>query len=74
MLCELIAISYVLRKWNEYPLATKRQIGVWSHWKDDSPQNDRPLLDAEVCKMKSYLMKYAPSDYRSIFGSKFDEE
>ena len=70
MLCELIAISYVLRKWNKNPFATKRQIGGWSNWMTDDQKNDETLSDKEVSRMKDFLLKNNPSALKSIFEIK----
>ena len=43
MIIELQATSLVLKKWNQNPEATKRQIGIWQHWEQETEDNDRSL-------------------------------
>src|SRR3989344_5597980 len=50
-------VYWTLRKWAENPKQTKREIGVWNHWKTDDPGNDKPLTLEEVKEMKQILRK-----------------
>ena len=34
MFMEVQAACFVLRRWNQDSTATKRQIGIWQHWKE----------------------------------------
>ena len=61
MFIELQAAYFVLRGWAQNPAATKREIGVWAHWKAEREENDRPLSEAEVQKMRAFLHRHAPS-------------
>jgi hypothetical protein len=36
---ELLAYKLILERWRENPNATRRQIGVWSHWSSDDEIN-----------------------------------
>lgn len=49
------AIDLILKSWAENPKLTKRQIGVWSHWKADDPENDKPSTPEEIQKYKNIL-------------------
>ena len=51
------AIDFILKKWAKSPKLTKKEIGVWSHWKTDDPGNDKPLTSEEVKKYKEILEK-----------------
>jgi hypothetical protein len=68
MLIELQAAALVLRKWNHNPTVTKRQIGIWQHWKEKTEDNDRPLSEVEMNRMKAFLRQYAPTTYFEIFA------
>jgi hypothetical protein len=68
MMIELQAAYFVLKKWNQNPAATKRQIGIWQHWKQEIEDNDRPLTEVEVERMKAFLRRNAPTSYFSIFA------
>ena len=50
MFIEVQAAYFVLKRWNRKPVATKRQIGIWQHWKEQTLDNDRPLTKVEVEK------------------------
>jgi hypothetical protein len=64
-----IQITYwVLKRWNENPAATKREIGIWQHWKQETEDSDRPLTEVEVERMKTFLRRNAPASYFSIFA------
>lgn len=67
MLYELMAITFVLRAWKKDPNLSKREIGVWSHWKDESAQNELPLTESEVERMKSFMRRHSPTTYHDIF-------
>jgi hypothetical protein len=42
MMIEMQGAYFVLKRWNQNPAATKRQIGIWQHWKEEREDNDRP--------------------------------
>ena len=65
---EVQATYLVLRKWNQNPGATKRQIGIWQHWTEETEDNHRPLAEVEVERMKAFLRQYAPTSYFEIFA------
>ena len=67
MFVEIQAAYFVLRSWKENPGTTKRQIGVWAHWKEDRPNNDHPLSQVEVQRMKAFLRRHAPSSFYNLF-------
>jgi hypothetical protein len=48
--------------------ATKRQIGIWQHWKEETEDNDRPLTEVEVERMKAFFRQNAPTSYFTIFA------
>jgi len=52
MFIELQATYFVLKRWSQNPAATKRQIGIWQHWKEQAEDNDRPLAEVEVPQAK----------------------
>jgi hypothetical protein len=52
MMIEVQAAYFVLKRWNQNSAATKRQIGIWQHWKQETEDNDRPLSEVEVERMK----------------------
>ncbi len=68
MFIEVQAAYLVLKRWNQNPTATKRQIGIWQHWKEETEDNDRPLTEVEVERMKAFLRQNAPTSYFSIFA------
>jgi hypothetical protein len=68
MMIELQATYFVLKKWNQNPTATKREIGIWQHWREETEDNDRPLTVVEVKRMKAFLRRYAPTSYFEIFA------
>jgi hypothetical protein len=67
MFIELQATYFVLKRRNQNPAATKRQIGIWQHWTDETEDNDRLLSEAEVERMKGFLRRNAPTSYFEIF-------
>jgi hypothetical protein len=67
MFIEVQAACFVLRRWNQDSTATKRQIGIWQHWKENTEDSDRPLLEVEVERMKAFLRQNAPTSYFEIF-------
>jgi hypothetical protein len=67
MLLELMATHSVLEKWKRCPPASKLEIGVWSHWRESTEENRLPLSHAEVFRMKRFLKKHAPTNYRMLF-------
>jgi hypothetical protein len=68
MMIELQAKYVALKRWNQNPAATKRQIGIWQHWKEETEDNDRPLSEVEVERMKAFLRQNAPTSYSEIFA------
>jgi hypothetical protein len=36
MMIELQAAYLMLKRWNQNPAATRRQIGIWQHWKQET--------------------------------------
>lgn len=62
-----MATYFVLRQWKKNPGATKKEIGVYYHWKLDKQENNLPLSQEEVQRMKEFLRKYCPSPYYEIF-------
>jgi hypothetical protein len=73
MFIELQGIYFVLRRWHQNPAATKRQIGIWQHWKQKTEDNDRPLSEVEVNRMKAFLRQNAPTSYFEIFAEERTE-
>lgn len=67
MMCEIMAARFVLSSWKAKPPATKFEIGVWSAWKDDKPENHLPLTDEEVGRAKAFLKSASPSQYYELF-------
>jgi hypothetical protein len=68
MFIEVQAAYFVLKRWNQNPGATKRQIGIWQHWNQETEDNDRPLTEVEVERMKTFLRRNAPTSYFKIFA------
>jgi len=68
MMIELQATSLVLKRWRENPARTKRQIGIWRHWKAAAENNGHPLSGVEVNQMKTFLRRNAPTSYFKIFA------
>jgi hypothetical protein len=66
--CELLATYSTLREWKQNPSASKLTIGVWSHWRKQSPENGLTLSPAELAAMKEYLRKHAPTSYKTLFA------
>ena len=52
---ELQSAYFVLRSWKRNPAAKKRKIGLWAYGTEDRAENDRPLSEAEVERMKPFL-------------------
>jgi hypothetical protein len=67
MMIELQATYFVLKRWRQNTAATKKQIGIWQHWKEEAEDNDRPLAEVEVGRMKTFLRRNAPTSYFNIF-------
>ena len=72
MMIEIQAALLVLKEWNQRPFATRRQIGVWQHWKEETDINDRPLSEVEVATMKTYLRQHVPTSYFELFAEEID--
>jgi hypothetical protein len=70
MMIAVQAVYFALKKWKQDSAATKRQIGVWQHWKEETEDNDRPLTEVEVERMKVFLRRYAPTSYSEIFAER----
>jgi hypothetical protein len=68
MMIEVQATYLVLKRWSQNPAATKRQIGIWQHWTHGTADNDRPLTEVEVQRMKAFLMRNAPTSYFTLFA------
>jgi hypothetical protein len=68
MFIEVQATYFVLKRWSQNCAATKRQIGVWQHWKQRTEDSDRPLTEVEAERMKAFLRRNAPTSYFSIFA------
>ncbi len=68
MFIEVRATYLVLKRWNQNPATNKRQIGIWRHWKEETEDNDRPLTEVEVERMKAFLRQNAPTSYFEIFA------
>jgi hypothetical protein len=67
MLYELLAIHSVLNAWKNNPKLSKREIGIWGHWKDENPENDKPISASEVERMKSFFREQNPTKYYKMF-------
>jgi hypothetical protein len=67
MFIEIQCAYFILRNWKENPAATKREIGLWSKWKEEREENDRPLSSEEVASMKAFLRRHASSSYSKLF-------
>jgi len=68
MMIELQAAFLVLKKRSHDPAATKRQIGIWHHWRQETEGNDLLLTGVEVERMKAFLQRNAPTSYFEIFA------
>jgi len=68
MFAEILAADLVLKAWKRNPAATKREIGLWAHWKEQREENDSPLSQEEVQKMKALLRDHAPSSFANLFA------
>jgi hypothetical protein len=68
MMIELQATYFALKRWNQNSASTKRQIGIWQHWREETEDNDRPLTEVEVESMKAFLRQNAPTSYFEIFA------
>ena len=73
MFIELQGAYFVLRAWKNNPKLSKKQIGIFSHWKDDGPENERPLTEDEVERFKQFLREHAPTSYYELFPKHKDE-
>jgi len=67
MFIEIQCAYFILRNWKENPIATKREIGLWAHWKEEREENDRPLSSEDVKRMKALLRHHASSSYGELF-------
>jgi hypothetical protein len=68
MLFYLMAVHAILKRWKRNPSASKMEIGVWSHWYEETEENRLPLSAAEVEQMKQILERHGPISYRELFG------
>ena len=68
MFIELQATYFALKRRNQNPAATKRQIGIWQHWKQETEDNDHSLSEVDVERMKACLRRNAPTSYFEIFA------
>lgn len=59
---ETLAIDTILRRWKENPDATKREIGVWSNWKEDIPENNIPLSEEYIQRYLDRLKELNPTN------------
>lgn len=67
MLYELMAYARILEAWKKDPNLSKREIGVWGHWQNENAQNELPLTESEVERMKSFMRRHNPTTYHKIF-------
>jgi hypothetical protein len=67
MFVEIQSAYLILRSWKQNPAATRRELGLWAHWKEDREENDRPLSGEEVERMKAFLRRYAPTSFFRLF-------
>jgi hypothetical protein len=68
MMIEIQAAFLVLKKWNQNPDATRREIGVWKHWNEETAANNRPLPEVEVATLKTFLRRNASTSYFDLFA------
>ncbi len=74
---EVMAYTWVLRKWSQNKNASRREIGVFSHWASSDPANNLPPTAEEIDRMKQFLRQHALGTYLDIFPeerSSIDEE
>jgi hypothetical protein len=57
------------KEWNQNPAATKSQIGIWHHWRQEAEGIDLPLTGVEVGRMKAFLRRNAPTSYFELFAN-----
>jgi hypothetical protein len=62
------AAYLVLKKWNQNTAATKRQIGIWHHYRQETEGNDLPMTGVDVERMKAFLRRNAPASYFELFA------
>jgi hypothetical protein len=64
---EVIAYFSILRRWRSDPHAPRRAYSFMCGWQDSRPENDLPLSDQEVTRIKAWMRRHAPTVYLSIF-------
>jgi len=67
MFIEVQSAYFILRKWKQVPMATRREIGVFAHWMEDDRENDLPLSAEYIHRVKQFLKRYAPTSYYNLF-------
>jgi len=66
MFCELLCYYNILKAWKKNPKLHKKELPGWSSWKEDIPENNKPLTAEEVRFYKNFLRKHAISSYKTI--------
>lgn len=52
------AVDIILKKWRKNPDLTKREIGVYSNWKDNNEENNKQLSLKEIKSYEETLKKF----------------
>ena len=40
---------------------------MWAHWEEEREENDHPVAQVEVERMKAFLRRHAPSSFFELF-------
>lgn len=67
MFAEVMMLDMVLRTWKADPTRPRRAYRIILAWNDGSPENELPLSEEEVNRMKRELKRIAPSRYAALF-------
>lgn len=66
MFCEIFSVYLRLQRWIENPQLPRCGFGVeW--WTGPEQENNEPLSEDEVLRLKNFLAVHAPSSYRRLF-------
>ncbi len=57
MMIELQSTYLVLKRWNQNPAATKRQIGIWQHWKEEAEDNEPGSKQSSSADLSAILFQ-----------------
>ena len=63
----LLATYLVLSAWKKNPALSKREIGLWAHWSEETEDNNKPLSESEIARMKLFMRTHNAPSYFNLF-------